>query len=80
MHARVAHIALELLGIFQRFFDSGVIALKLVLERVDIFEAVGESGLEFLAILGGHVLRNELSEAVGLGDRQLLDTRHILDG
>ena len=81
MHAGVAHVALELLGKLQRLAHQRVGAAQLLAEFRHVLEAVLEVCLVLLAVLvGGHVVGDELGQAVRLGHAEALDTGHVLDG
>ena len=81
MHAGVAHVALELLGKLQRLAHQRVGAAQLLAEVGHVLEAVLEVCLVLLALLvDGHVVGDELGQAVRLGHAEALDTGHVLDG
>ena len=69
VYAGVSYVAFKLLGVTQRFHHERIVAAQLGLEVVDIFVAVLECGLQLLSVDFGHVLGDELGQAVALGKR-----------
>ena len=69
VYAGVSYIAFKLLCVTQCFHHERIVAAQLGLEVVDIFVAVLECGLQLLSVDFGHVLGDELGQAVALGKR-----------
>ena len=84
MDASLAYAPLKLESIVQDLLHKRVSVLILVLEFLDIFDAVGEGRLVFLVLpvlLDDYrPVRNHLGEPVGLRERKVRYARHVLDG
>ena len=76
VHARVAHVALQLLGVFQRVARQGVAPVRRLAQLGHVVDGVRQ--LELLHVR--YLVRHQLRQAVRFRQRQLLHARHVLDG
>ena len=79
MNTCTTHISLEHLTEFHHVAYLRIWAHACVLKFAHYLDAVLEVALHCLAILLWHSVGNESSKTVGLWNRHLLDTRHILE-
>ena len=79
MHAGIAHVAFEHLGIFHRIGQELVARVASIFQLLNIFDTVFQIDFLSLAVLLGQAVGNEAGQAVRLGERQFLHPRHILD-
>ena len=79
MNTCTSHIALEHLTEFHHVAYLRIWAHACVLKFAHYLDAVLKVAFHCLAILLWHSVRDESSKTVGLWNRHLLDTRHILE-
>ena len=84
MNTCTAHTALQLLGKPDGLAHPGILIIQFIAELREAFQAVFNSDFVlFPGFFFGHLVRSrrdELGQTVALGHRQVLDTRHVLDG
>ena len=77
VHARIADVALEHLGVEDRIVQDRVVGLLGGLQLRNQFDGLREV-LHRLAV--GRLVGNELAQSVRFGEQQLLHARNVLDG